>query len=112
MLDIERDQVLFALCLEASCCRKQCLVIGFRTARCEVDLVWSCGIDAAGYDLSCLVKLFLCALSVAVKAVRVAVEVIEAFDQFVARGLAEVSCRGIVSINFHLFHSSVFLSVP
>ena len=101
VLDVERDKVLFALRLKASCSAYKRLVVGLGSSRCEVYLVRFCRIDARCDDLPGSVELFLRALSVAVQAVRIAVEFIETFDELVPRRLAQICRSGVICIYSH-----------
>ena len=101
MLYVERDKVLLSFCLQPSRSGEQSLVVSLRTARCKIDLVWYCGVDAFSDYCSCLIERFLRALSVAVKAVRIAVELVKTLYELVSCRLAEIRCCGIVSINSH-----------
>ena len=98
---VERNEMLLALRSKSSCRGQQSLIIGLRAAACEIHLIRFRCVYALRDYLSCFVQNLLRALTVTVKAVRVAVELIKTLDESVSCRLAEICSRGIVSIYFH-----------
>ena len=97
---VECYEMLLSLRSKSSCRGQQSLVVGLRAAACEIHLVRLRCVYALRDYLSCFVKNLLRALTVTVKAVRVAVELIKTLYQSVSCRLAEICGRGIVSIYF------------
>ena len=101
VLYVERYEVLLALWSKPPCRGQQGLVVRLRTAAGKIHLIWFRCVDALRDYLSGLIQNFLCALSVAVQAVWVAVELIKTLNESVSCRLAQIRGRGIVSIYSH-----------
>ena len=102
MLDIECDEMLLALLRKSSCSAQQSLIISLRTARGKVYLIRILRIDASCNDSSCLIKDFLCTLSVTVKTVRVAVIIVQTLYQLVSCCLTKIRSCSVVRIYLHV----------